>query len=80
MNSEEAPMNWNKWIRQAHRWLAVAFTATVVIVTVVVVSQEEPAVAVTLMPLLPLAFLLFTGLYLFLLPYALKRRRSGPAE
>jgi hypothetical protein len=68
-------MNWNKWIRQIHRWLAVAFTATVVIVTVAVVTQEEPALAVSLMPLFPLAFLLATGLYLFVLPHALKRRR-----
>ena len=68
-------MNWNKWIRQIHRWLAVAFTATVVLVTVLVVAQDEPAVALTFMPLLPLAFLLFTGLYLFLLPHLAKRRR-----
>jgi hypothetical protein len=72
---EEVPVNWSKRIRQAHRWLAVAFTATVVIVTVVVVTQEEPNVAVTFMPLFPLAFLLCTGLYLFLQPYVLRRRR-----
>lgn len=67
-------MNWNRWIRQAHRWLAVTFTATVVIVTVAVATQDEPALAVTLMPLLPLAFLLFSGLYLFVLPYRANRR------
>jgi hypothetical protein len=22
-------VNWNKWIRQIHRWLAIAFTVTV---------------------------------------------------
>jgi hypothetical protein len=70
-------MNGNKWVRQIHRWLAVAFTVTVV-VTVVVLLQEEPAIWVSYVPLLPLALLLFTGLYLFALPYTSRRsaRRS----
>lgn len=67
-------MNWSKWIRQIHRWVAMAFTASVVIVTVVVATQEEPAEWVYLSPLLPLALLLGTGLYLFVLPYVTKRR------
>jgi hypothetical protein len=33
-----------------------------------------PPAWVTYSPLLPLAVLLFTGLYLFVLPYAAKRR------
>jgi heme A synthase len=70
-------LNWNKWIRQIHRWLAIAFTVTV-IVTFVALAQEEPAVWVSYVPLLPLALLLFTGLYLFVLPYATKWR-SGQA-
>ena len=45
----EGRLNWNSWIRQAHRW-------------------------VTYSPLLPLALLLFSGLYLFMLPYAAKWR------
>jgi hypothetical protein len=64
----------SKWIRQTHRWLSIAFTLSVVIVTAVVVGQEEPAVWVTLTPLLPLALLMFSGLYLFALPYAAKWR------
>lgn len=67
-------MNWSKWIRQIHRWVAMAFTASVVIVTVVVATQEEPAEWVYLSPLLPLALLLGTGLYLFVLPYVTRRR------
>lgn len=69
-------MNWNSWIRQTHRWLSIAFTMIVVIVTIVALGQEEPAEWVFYLPLLPLALLLFTGLYLFVLPYA-ARRRSG---
>ncbi|HLL69399.1 MAG TPA: hypothetical protein VK453_27335 [Micromonosporaceae bacterium] len=71
-------MNWNKWVRQSHRWLAIAFTVTV-IVTFVALAQEDPVVWVSYVPLLPLALLLFTGLYLFALPYATRwrsRRRA----
>ena len=64
----------NTWIRQIHRWLSIAFTTTVVIVTVVIVAVEEPAVWISLTPLLPLALLLFSGLYLFALPYVSRRR------
>lgn len=53
----------------------MVFTILVVIVTIVVLVQEQPAEWVYLSPLLPLALLLLTGLYLFALPY-LGRRRS----
>jgi hypothetical protein len=62
-------MNWSNWIRQIHRWLSIAFTVAV-IVTFVALGQEKPVVWVSYLPLLPLALLLFTGLYLFVLPYA----------
>ena len=68
-------MNWNKWIRQTHRWLAIAFTLAV-IVTFVALAQKEPVVWVSYLPLAPLALLQLTGLYLFVLPYA-ARWRSG---
>jgi hypothetical protein len=71
-------LNWNGWILQTHRWLSIAFTVAV-IVNVVALGQEKPAVWVGLLALLPLALLLFTGLYLFALPYATgwrSRRRT----
>ena len=66
-------MNWNKWVRQIHRWLSIAFTVAV-IVTFVALGQKEPVVWVSFLPLPPLALLLFTGLYLFVLPYSTKWR------
>jgi hypothetical protein len=74
-------MNANKWIRQFHRWMAVFFTVTV-IATVIALAQEDPVVWVSYIPLLPLALLFFTGLYLFALPYLNKRRtpRTTPAQ
>ncbi|MFE9202735.1 hypothetical protein [Micromonospora sp. NPDC007230] len=68
-------MNWNKLVRQIHRWLAIVFTVTV-IVTFVALAQEEPVVWVSYVPLLPLFLLLFSGLYLFVLPYAAKWRTA----
>ncbi|HCT75794.1 MAG TPA: hypothetical protein DGT23_04225 [Micromonosporaceae bacterium] len=66
-------MNWNKWVRQIHRWVAITFAVTV-IVTFIALAQEEPVIWVSYVPLLPLALLLLTGLYLFVLPYATKWR------
>jgi hypothetical protein len=66
-------MNWNNWIRQTHRWLSIAFTVAV-IVTFIALAQKEPVVWVSYVPLFPLALLLFTGLYLFALPYVAKWR------
>jgi cellulose synthase/poly-beta-1,6-N-acetylglucosamine synthase-like glycosyltransferase len=77
-SSEEVLVNWNGWIRQTHRWLSIAFTVTV-IANFVAMSQGQPPAWVTYSPLLPLALLLFTGLYLFVLPYA-TRWRSRPKE
>ena len=71
-------MNWNKRIRQFHRWLSIAFTVTV-IANFVALSQGQPPAWVTYSPLLPLGLLLFSGLYLFALPYSAKWR-SGRAE
>ncbi len=64
-------MNWNKWVRQTHRWLSIAFTVGVIVNFVAVVLGKY-TVWVGLLALLPLALLLFTGLYLFVLPYATK--------
>ena len=66
-------MNWNHWVRQTHRWLAIVFTVSV-IVTFVALKQEKPLVWVSYVPLFPLALLAVTGLYLFALPYAAKWR------
>jgi hypothetical protein len=68
-------MNWNQWIRQLHRWLSILFTLTV-IANFVALSQGTPPAWITYSPLLPLALLLFSGLYLFALPYLTKARRS----
>ena len=67
--------NWNKWIRQSHRWVSMAFTVGV-IVNFVAVFRGRYAGWVGLLARLPLALLLVTGLYLFVLPYATRWRSA----
>jgi heme A synthase len=72
-------VKWNEWVRQTHRWLSIAFTVTVIVNFVALGQEESTRRQVAFLPLLPLALLLFTGLYLFVLPYATKwrsRRRT----
>ena len=73
-------MDWNKWVRQIHRWLSIAFTVTV-IANFIAMAQGDgiPPPWVTYAPLFPLALLLLTGLYLFVLPYATRWRRGRRA-
>ena len=66
-------MNWNKWIRQAHRWLSMVLTAAM-IVNVVAIAEKRYTNSVGLLAVAPFAFLFLTGLYLFVLPYAAKWR------
>jgi uncharacterized iron-regulated membrane protein len=68
-------LNWNKWIRQIHRWLSMAFTAAV-IVNIVAIALKKYSGVLGLLAVLPLFLLLVTGLYLFVLPY-LTKWRSG---
>jgi hypothetical protein len=69
-------MNWNLWVRQTHRWVSIAFTLGV-IVNIIAIGLKKYTGWVGLMALLPLILLLFTGLYLFVLPYATKWRSGA---
>ena len=66
----------NDWIRQTHRWVSIAFTLGVIINIAAISSGkgQQPPFWVGLLALFPLILLLFSGLYLFVLPYAAKWR------
>jgi hypothetical protein len=66
-------LNWNTWIRLAHRWLSIAFTVAV-IVNGIAVAQNKYTNTLGLLAVFALALQFFTGLYLFALPYAVKWR------
>lgn len=75
----------NKWIRQIHRWLSILFTIGVIanIINIFGMGQEQPAVWVGMMALIPLILLMLTGLYMFALPYFARQKsaqRVTPAE
>lgn len=70
-------MAWNKWIRQGHRWLSIIFTLTVV-ANFAFMAVGEPPTWIVYSPLAPLFLLMFSGLYLFALPYVAGRRSSAP--
>ena len=74
-------MNWNRGVRQTHRFVSIVFTLTV-IANFIALAQGDgiPPPWVTYSPLLPLALLLFSGLYLFVLPYATRWRGARGAE
>jgi ABC-type polysaccharide/polyol phosphate export permease len=67
-------MNWKIWLRQIHRWASIIFTAIVAGIFVAMGVGKTPAYWVYLMPLIPLAVLVVTGLYMFVLPYAARWR------
>lgn len=72
----------NMWVRQIHRWLSIAFTAGV-LVYIGAMGQGQPPAWLGLFALLPLILLLVTGLYLFVLPHAIRWRggeRAGARE
>ena len=68
----------NNWIRQFHRWVSAVFVLAV-IATTIALAQKEPVMWMSYAPLLPLALLVISGSYMFVLPYAARwrRRRAG---
>jgi hypothetical protein len=70
-------LNWNGWIRQIHRWTSMLFAVVVAGIFIMLGLGKTPVQWVYFLPLFPLALLVLTGLYLFVLPYALRRGRAG---
>jgi hypothetical protein len=72
-------MGVSRSVRQAHRWLSIAFTAGV-LTYIAVMSRGKPPGWVGLLALVPLILLLVSGFYLFVLPYVTRRRGAGVEE
>jgi len=72
-------LHWSIWIRKAHRWLSIVFTLTVA-ANFATMAFGQPPAWVVYSPLPPLFLLLFSGLYMFVLPYIGGRRLRDAAE
>lgn len=71
-------MSLARFSRQSHRGLSIVFTLTVALnFAWRAAAQDEPPAWVTYAPLPPLFLQLFTGLYLFALPYLRHRHADG---
>jgi hypothetical protein len=73
---QEDVLNMSMWIRQSHRWLSMIFTLTVT-ANFAVRAVTEPPLWIVYSPLPPLFLLLFSGLYMFVLPYTRGRKAAG---
>ena len=69
-------MNFSAMVRQVHRWVSIIFTMTVA-ANFAVMAVGTPPAWVVYSPLPFLFLLLFTGLYMFVLPYV-GRRGAAP--
>jgi hypothetical protein len=61
-------MNFNAWLRQAHRWLSIAFTLAV-IANLIALAMGRQEAWIGFVALVPLILLMVSGLYMFALPY-----------
>ncbi|TRO96291.1 hypothetical protein FKB34_04345 [Glycocaulis profundi] len=71
-------MTVSAWIRQSHRWLAIAFTIGFLVNIFATVTGTEPPVWVYFLALIPLFLLLPTGLWMLALPWFQKARGPEP--
>jgi hypothetical protein len=67
-------MKYNAVNRQAHRWVSVTFTAISAAIFISLGVGVKPPQWIYYLPLLPLALLVITGVYMFVLPYVAKLR------
>jgi len=75
----EVAMRISQIVRQSHRWVSLVFTLLVV-VNFVVMALMEPPMWVNLLPLPPLFLLIFSGMYLFVLPFVAERQSKKERE
>lgn len=65
----------NKWLRKIHRWIAMPFVVTIL---VLIFTRQMPAGAVAQrVQMVLVLFMAVTGTYLFLLPYLTRWQRRA---
>jgi cellulose synthase/poly-beta-1,6-N-acetylglucosamine synthase-like glycosyltransferase len=66
---KEETVTFHAFARQSHRWLSILFTALSVILWAALGMGAAVPQWAYLLPLLPLALMMLTGLYMFFRPY-----------
>jgi hypothetical protein len=70
-------VNWNARVRQAHRWVSIFFTLTVIAnIAAMSLGGAKAPLWLSYVPLFPLAQLLWGGVYRYGLAVAARRRRG----
>ncbi len=69
-------MSMNKIVRQTHRWVSLAFTL-IAIANFVALGVGADAPWLGYIAVIPLLLLLPTGIYLFVLPYLAKGKKTA---
>ena len=69
----------SNFIRQFHRWISIIFTLTVA-ANFIVMALGKPPMWLVYSPLPFLFLLLFSGLYMFVLPYVAGELSSRPVS
>jgi len=64
----------SKFIRQSHRWISIIFTLSVA-ANFATMAFGQPPIWLVYAPLPPLFLLMFSGLYMFALPYVTRAQR-----
>lgn len=64
----------SKLIRQSHRWISIIFTLSVA-ANFATMAFGQPPIWLVYAPLPPLFLLMFSGLYMFALPYVTRAQR-----
>ncbi len=65
-------MTFHHFARQSHRWLSILFTAMSLVLWAMLGFGAEVPQWAYFLPLLPLALMMLTGLYMFFRPYVVR--------
>ena len=72
-------MHGSRWVRQAHRWFSIVFTTVSGSIFIALGLGHQPAQWIYFLPLVPLAVLTLSGLWMFFLPNLARRRAHHAA-
>ncbi len=73
-------MSWNRFVRQAHRWVSMVFLIAVGFAAWAAFTGRSEESMLYYLPLPPLLLLMASGVYLLVLPWWHRRRGGDVAD